>query len=472
MNTADRESEASGGSAPATVIAVVAAGITLPFGESVIGVQLDAIARSFSIQGAMLQWVVNAYMLTFATSILAVGVLADRLGRRRLFAMGLLLSLVANAAAVVTPSADLLIALRALAGLAAGTLLATGPALLAARFPQDDRSRARAFAAFGSAAGSGIAFGPLIGGLIMAHFGWRAVFAVYLPFLLLAGALLPRIAASRAPDAPPIDALGIGVFTLALGLVVWALEGTSRFGFMAAACSLLLFIALIFIERGRQHPAIAPAVFANPLFRAMSATMVAWQIAVAVSMVYVPAVVVAGLSASPAIAGLSILPMAIALFAATPLGPMMVSRFGVAGFVGGCIACMAMGDAVIALTLTAAAPLSQIGLVCGLGLIGIGGGAANGSMDNLAMRTMPATRAGMAAGVFQTVRIGAAALAVAAAGSLLDIASGSATHAAAGALTTRYAELAGGASFMLALLALIAVAFVPTSETKPVGNRR
>ena len=453
---------AARGSALWTVVAVVAAAITLPFGESVIGVQLAAIGRTFDAGGAPLQWLVNGYMLTFATSILVAGVAADKLWRRRLFAAGLLIVGLANALAIVAPSLGWLIGLRAAAGLGAGTLLATGPALLAARFPDDDKPRSRAFAAFGAAAGSGIAFGPLVGGLVMDQFGWRAVFAVYLPFIVLAALLLGRIAPSRDPDAPPIDVAGIGLFVACLGLVVLVIQGagytaTLRAGLVGVAIGLL--VLLVWVERTRAHPAVEPGLFANPTFRVMSLTMTCWQIGVAISMVYVPAVAVAGLGAGPGAAGASILPMAVLLFAATPLGPWLVSRAGIRGFVLACITTMALGDAMVWASLTAPAPWPTIGLVAGLSLIGLGGGTANGSMDNLAMATIAPERAGMAAGLFQTVRIGSAALAVAAAGAVVAIGHHpSESLSGEVGVTARYAMLAGvSALVMLAVAGLCLV---------------
>lgn len=457
------------GSALATVTAIVAAAITLPFGESVIGVQLSAIAREFDAHGTLLQWVVNAYMLTFATSILGAGILADRLGRRRLFAAGLALVGGANAIAIVAPAIGWLIALRAVSGLGAGTLLATAPALLAARFPEAGPARARAFAAFGSAAGSGIAFGPLIGGLVMDWIGWRGVFALYLPFLALAAMLLPRLSASRGDRRTRIDMAGIVLFTAALAALVWAIEGgpggtAGHIGLIIIALGLAT--ALVRIERRRAYPAIEPVVFMNPIFRVMSLTMICWQIGVAVSMVYMPAVVVAGLNAPPVWAGASILPMAITLFMSTPVGPWLVAHTGLTGFVVTCVGLMVVGDGVIWATLDLGGAGTIGGVATGLALIGIGGGAANGSLDNLAMGTISPERAGMAAGVFQTVRIGSAALAVAVAGSALELGG----HMGSTAGTTvrileRYATLAGLSALIMTAIAICCVVLLSARAT-------
>ncbi len=439
-----------------TVVAVVAATVTLPFGESVIGVQLDAIAREFGVQGAALQWVVNAYMLTFATGILAVGVAADRFGRRRFFALGLALAGLSNAAAIFSPSLGVLIGLRALAGLGAGTLLVTGPALLSARFPQAGRARSIAFAAFGSAAGSGIALGPPVGGVIMGWSGWRMVFIVYLPFLLVSAVLLPRLRPSVGNAQLPVDRRGILLFTLLMGLLIWALSGGmgSAAGRLALWVSIgVLAVALALLERRHAFPAIDPAFFGNPVFLVMSLVVVCWQVSIAVSMLYVPAVVVAGMAGSPMLAGASIVPMAIALFLSTPLGPQLVRRRGVEGYIVVCVGFMMAGDALIGLTLSLPSPWAMAGLAGGLVLMGMGGGAANGSMDNLALATISPRRAGAASGVFQTVRIGAAALAAAAAGAVLNVAEQAAGGAANADLLRRYAAMAGVNVLLMGLIA-------------------
>lgn len=446
-----------------TIAAVVSAAVTLPFGESVIGVQLDAIAHEFGAEGNLLQWVVNAYMLTFATSILAVGVCSDRYGRLRFFALGLALTGVANVLAMFAPSLQALVWWRALAGAASGTVLATGPALLSARFVRPGRMRSIAFAAFGSAAGSGIAFGPLVGGLMMEQWGsWRVVFAVYLPFVGLSAALLPRLSRSRGDASAPIDGAGVVLFTLMLGLLIWLLNGgpahaTGRW--LVALLAAGLLVALVRVERGKSRPAIDPDVFMEPVFRSMALLLTCWQIAVAVSMVYVPALVIAGLGRSPGWAGAATLPMAVALFSSTALGPRLVRRYGKPAFVGVCGGLMAAGNGIVWLALGQSGTLQWLGLLAGLVCMGVGGGIANGSVDNLALAPFESDRAGSVSGAFQTVRIGTAALAVAAAGLALQLAPDAGIQAAvhAAGITRRYAAMAGVNALLIGAIVLVAV---------------
>lgn len=442
------------------IMTVLPAAATLPFGESVIGVQIDAIAREFQASTTQVQWIVNAFMLTFATSILGAGILADRFGRRRLFAWGLALSLVANAAAVFAPSAATLVVLRALSGLGSGTIMATAPALISAQFSQPGRRRAVAFAALGAATGSGIALGPLIGGLIMSLGGWRTVFLVYLPFLLMSAFYLWR---NQQPDehkATPIDIPGMTLFTVALILLIWLIqEGGQAWGSVVQiAIIAALLLALFPMARRHPVPAIDPVLFANPVFGAMSLMAIINQISIAISMVYVPAMVVAGMGGSPALAGASVLPMAVALFASVPLGPKLLARAGKRHFLAVCVCLVVVGDVMIWATLGMGMPWSALGLMIGLTFMGMGGGTANGSMDNLALGTIDSARAGMASGVFQTVKIGAAAVCVAAAGRALGLAGDQpATAQAAMSLMERYITLAGTCALLMAVIGAVGV---------------
>src|SRR5690625_2179469 len=268
------------------VLMVLPAVATLPFGESVIGVQIDAIARDFRASALQVQWIINAFMLTFATSILAAGVLADRFGRYRLFGWGLILSLVGNTAAAFAPSTSALVLWRAFGGLGSGIIMATAPALLSVQFAEPGRRRAIAFASFGAAAGSGIALGPLLGGLIMTAGGWRAVFLVYLPFLLISGFFLWRGHQQDSYQKTPVDVAGMAVFTLALALLIWLIQssqGGMHTATLAIAIALLLLL-LVAIERRHPVPAIDPLLFTHPVFGAMSLLTIIYQISIAVSM--------------------------------------------------------------------------------------------------------------------------------------------------------------------------------------------
>jgi hypothetical protein len=149
--------------------------------------------------------------------------------------------------------------------------------------------------------------------------------------------------------------------------------------------------------------------------------------------------------------------MAVALFASVPLGPVLVRRHGITGFIVVCIGLMTLGAVVIWLGLGLGPAGRVFGLVAGLILMGIGGGIANGSVDNLALSTQPPGRAGLASGAFQTVRIGSAALAVAAAGAMLNLGERATDMDAASnaALLQRYASMAGASALLMGTIGML-----------------
>lgn len=161
------------------------------------------------------QWVVNAFFLTFAAFMASTGALADRIGRRRMFALGAGVFTAAMLLAAAAPDIGTLIAARALAGAGAAAAMTGGTALLAQAYPSG-AGRTRAFAWFGTTIGLGLAFGPVIAGTLVGAVGWRVLFGAagiaLLPVLLLS-ALLEE---SRAASDGPMDWGGAVTFTLAL----------------------------------------------------------------------------------------------------------------------------------------------------------------------------------------------------------------------------------------------------------------
>src|SRR5947209_19783709 len=127
-----------------------------------------------------LKWVVDAYTLALAAVVLTTGSLADRLGRRRVFAAGLVIFTPASAAAAAATDITMLNIIRAVQGLGAAAMFATSMALLANEFPQA-QERAKALAVYGATIASSFALGPLVGGALTSGFGWRAIFIINIP---------------------------------------------------------------------------------------------------------------------------------------------------------------------------------------------------------------------------------------------------------------------------------------------------
>jgi MFS family permease len=180
-----------------------------------------SIRTEFGSPVETLQWTVNAFNLIFAVLLLTGAALGDRFGRRRMFATGIALFVVASAACALAGSASALIAARALQGAGAALVMPLAMAILSGTFGREER--ARALGIFSSITGCALIIGPAIGGFITEHFGWRWVFWINLPIGLIAIALvLARLRESFGPSAA-LDIPGLSLVALAALALVWSL---------------------------------------------------------------------------------------------------------------------------------------------------------------------------------------------------------------------------------------------------------
>src|SRR5215208_3405339 len=168
---------------------------------AVVNTALPHIAEDLDAGLSGLQWVVDAYTLAIATVVLTAGSVADRLGRRRVFSIGLVLFTASSIACALAGDIVVLDAARAVQGVGGGLLFATSLALLADAFPAPG-DRAKALAAYGATIGASFAVGPLVGGALTSGFGWEAVFYVNVPLGIAAMAMTARwVRESRDPNA-------------------------------------------------------------------------------------------------------------------------------------------------------------------------------------------------------------------------------------------------------------------------------
>jgi MFS transporter, DHA2 family, methylenomycin A resistance protein len=196
---------------------------------TVVNVALPAIGRD--LQGGVtgLQWVVDAYTLSFAGLLLTGGALAERLGGRRAFGAGLTVFAAASAACGLAPGLGILVAARLVQGAGAALLVPSSLVLLQAAYPTR-AGRARAFGAWGAIAGIGAATGPVIGGLLVTAWSWRAVFFLNLPFALAAMALAGRAVPPTGRRVRDVDLPGQLLGVAGLALLTWSLVRAGQAG--------------------------------------------------------------------------------------------------------------------------------------------------------------------------------------------------------------------------------------------------
>src|SRR5271154_5735700 len=192
--------------------------------SNIVAVSLPSIARNLNATFADIEWVVSAYVLTFAALLMPSGALADRYGRRRMLIVGLAIFTLASLLCGLAPAAPILNAAGALQGVGAAVELSAALEVLGHEFRGAER--AKAFGFWGTVVGVAVAVGPLVGGLITSTLGWRWAFLVNIPF---GGALIWRttdaVSESRDPEAQRLDAVGMLSFGGGLFCLVWALIG-------------------------------------------------------------------------------------------------------------------------------------------------------------------------------------------------------------------------------------------------------
>ena len=243
---------------------------------SVVNVALESLRVGFDTDVAGLQWVVNAYTLVFAALLLTTGALGDRLGAKRVFMAGFALFTLASLGCGLATSLGALITARIVQGLGAAMLVPTSLSLLQQAFP-DPVARSRAVGWWGAAGGIALAAGPVLGGLLVTHIGWRSIFLINLPIGLLGLCLTLRIAPTAvARTSQSFDLAGQCTAILALGSLTAALTEAGRLGWQhpfvlgGLAFSFLAGGLFLRLESRSSHPMLPLTLFRNSTFSVAS----------------------------------------------------------------------------------------------------------------------------------------------------------------------------------------------------------
>src|SRR4051794_28313235 len=250
-----------------TLTAVSVATFMLLLDITVVNVALPSIRDDLGASFSDLQWVVDAYALTLAALVLTAGSLADRLGRRRLFAWGLGVFSAASLLCALSPDPTFLNLARALQGVGGAVMFAVSLALVAQEFPAG-RERGTAMGIYGASIGVAVAIGPLVGGALTDGLGWRSIFYLNVPIGLAAIAITYlRLRESRDPNATRVDWPGVASFSAALFMLVLALVRGNDEGWGSTlivslfAASAVLLGAFVAIENRVSEPMLPLGLF-------------------------------------------------------------------------------------------------------------------------------------------------------------------------------------------------------------------
>jgi EmrB/QacA subfamily drug resistance transporter len=375
--------------------------------SNIVAVSLPSIARDLNATFADIEWVVSAYVLTFAAFLMPSGALADRFGRRRMLTVGLAIFTVASLLCGLAPSALVLNAARALQGLGAAIELSAALAVLGHEFRGAER--AKAFGFWGTVVGVAVAVGPLVGGLITSTLGWRWAFLVNIPVgAALIGLAIDAVEESRDPDAQRLDIAGMLLFGGGLFCLIWALIGANRIGWSAEMtrakllASVILLALFVVAELIQKRPMIDFALFRKRTFLGASFGMLGFASAAQVMMTYLPLYLQNVFGLSPAAAGLGMLPFALPLFFCPLIAVALSSRISGRDLLTFGLAIVAAGNVATALMVGSHLPYGFVAL--GMLATGCGAGLLNGETAKVSMSVIPPERGGMASGISGTLR--------------------------------------------------------------------
>jgi EmrB/QacA subfamily drug resistance transporter len=403
-----------------TLAVVCAATAMLMLDIAVVNTALSRIAEDLHTGLSGLQWVVDAYTLTLASTVLSAGFLADRLGRRRLFTIGLAVFTLASLACGLSTDITMLNVARAVQGIGAAVMFAVSLALLANAFPEP-KERAGAFAAYGAAIGASFAVGPLVGGLLTSGLDWQWIFLVNFPIgVFCLWITRTYVQESRDPRTQGIDWPGQVTLTAGLFLLVLALLRGNDLGWTSTAIlaeligAAVALVAFVVAESRVAAPMLPLRFFRNPSFT--GAQLGAFAISASFFAVFLYTTLylqqILGLSAIEA--GLVYLPgTLVMLFVSAGTAQLKVPSRNLVS-IG-----LALVSAGMLLFLLAGTDSSWWIVLPGELVALVGTGLFNPAMSNVALTVLPAEQSGVAAGTHDTFRQAGIAVGVAALGALI-----------------------------------------------------
>jgi EmrB/QacA subfamily drug resistance transporter len=427
-----------------TLGAVCVATFMLLLDITVVNTALPAIQSDLGGSFTDLQWVVDAYALSLAALVLTAGSLADRLGRRRVFAIGLAIFSVASLLCAVAPDPTFLNLARGLQGIGGAIMFAVSLALVAQEFPSG-AERGMAMGIYGASIGVAVAIGPLVGGLLTDGFGWEWVFLINVPIGLATIAVTYwKLAESRDPNATRIDWGGLVTFSVALFALVLALvrgndegwDSTMIVGLFAAAAALMA--AFVVIEQRVREPMLPLGLFRRRAFTGVQLGAFAVSGSMFALFLYLTLYLQSFLGLSPIEAGVRYLPITLGAFVVAPFAGMALAKVQARYLLSAGLALVGVGLFLMGgLHLSSEWTALLVGFIVG----GVGIGLVNPVIADVALSVVPKEQSGMAAGINDTFRQVGVAVGIAAWGAIfLGVGASKTQEVAGGALSNGQAH--------------------------------
>jgi MFS family permease len=365
---------------------------------------LPAMTGSLQLGPATVQWVVNAYLLAAAIFIILGGEAADRFGARKSSTAGIALFALSSLIIAISPVGIVVVGARALQGLGAAFAVA---GTLAAVTASQQSQRAGAISAWTGFLMLGFSIGPLVGGVVTHYAGWRFNFWLNVLAMVPAGLVLSLHPETRGPEKGPIDWLGFGLLAFFMAMLVSGLRAAANAHSAPLATIALLALAiialaaLIWAETRHRRPLLDFALFSNRNFVLASVLAFLLMFDIMMFLLYYNLFAQApgGLGMTAVTAGLSLMPLSVALFGFARAAPRLSAAIGLRPMLVGGWLVLLLGGLIVLATLTEARSALLM-----LGLFALGAGIAlpYASAPSIALATLPQTQAGKGSGVLNS----------------------------------------------------------------------
>ena len=383
---------------------------------SVVNVALPAMRIALQADAAQVQWIVNAYLLLLGALVLIGGSAGDRYGRRKVFILGVVLFGAASLACAAAPDAGWLIAARAVQGIAAAMLVPASLAILGSTFSDAERGGAiGAWAGFGAVT---TAVGPVLGGWLVDHVSWRAIFLINIPLAIATVALaFAAVRESRDPEVGRLDWLGAALAATGLGAVTWGLTAVGARGWgslavwTALASGAALLAGFVVSQAREKRPMMPLSLYRSRTFSGANLLTLALYFGLTGALFFLPFELISRHGYSAARAGATLLPFSLVMGTLSGVAGRAADRFGARPLltVGPILAGVGFG-------LLGAPWLGSgywTGVLPGVLVLAVGMTLAVAPLTNTVMSAVTASHAGVASGINNAVARIAGLLAVA-----------------------------------------------------------